>query len=115
LRIFERASVFEIGGNARSAKGVAANFRIKPGVARAPADHAVDVDAIHGAFGQLAPADARGAEEGGLLRLEDLGRFLSASNACISAGDAGTIGPKIRISGPDGGSARCNVSRARSA
>jgi hypothetical protein len=41
---------------------------------------------------------------------------LSASNACISAGDGRTIGPKIRISRPDGGSARCNVSKsARSA
>ena len=37
---------------------------------------------------------------------------LSASNACMSVGDGRTIGPKIRISRPDDGSARCNVSRA---
>jgi hypothetical protein len=37
---------------------------------------------------------------------------LSASNACTSAGDGGTIGPRIRISRPGDGSARCNVSRA---
>ena len=30
----------------------------------------------------------------------------------MNAGDGRTIGPKIRISRPDGGSARCNVSRA---
>jgi transposase-like protein len=35
-----------------------------------------------------------------------------ASNACMSAGDGETIGSKIRISRPDHGSARCNVSRA---
>jgi hypothetical protein len=37
---------------------------------------------------------------------------LSASRVCTSAGDGRTIGPKIHISRPDGGSARCNVSRA---
>jgi transposase-like protein len=31
---------------------------------------------------------------------------------CMSAGDGRTIGPRIRISRPDGGSARCNVSSA---
>jgi putative transposase len=41
----------------------------------------------------------------------DLG-MISASSACISAGDGRTIGPRIRICRPDGGSARCNVSRA---
>jgi DDE domain len=40
------------------------------------------------------------------------GPALSASNACLSAGDGRTIGPKIRISRPDDGKARCNVSRA---
>jgi hypothetical protein len=38
---------------------------------------------------------------------------ISASNAGMSAGDGRTIGPKIRISRLDGGSARCNASRAR--
>ncbi len=37
---------------------------------------------------------------------------LSASNTCMSVGDGRTIGPRIRISRPDGGSASCNVSRA---
>ena len=32
---------------------------------------------------------------------------------CMSAGDGRTIGPRIRISRPDGGSVRCNASRAR--
>jgi putative transposase len=40
---------------------------------------------------------------------------LSAWSTCTSAGDGGTIGPKIRISGLDDESARCNVSSARSA
>ena len=31
----------------------------------------------------------------------------------MSAGDGRTIGPRIRISRPDGGSARCNASRAQ--
>ena len=35
-----------------------------------------------------------------------------ASSTCMTAGDGRTIGPRIRISRPDGGSARCNVSRA---
>ena len=39
-------------------------------------------------------------------------RALGLEHACMSAGDGGTIGPKIRISRPDDGSARCNVSRA---
>ena len=38
---------------------------------------------------------------------------ISASNAGMSAGDGRTIGPRIRISRPDGGNARCSVSRAR--
>ncbi len=37
---------------------------------------------------------------------------ISASNTCMSAGDGRTIGPRTRISRRDGGSARCNVSRA---
>ena len=37
---------------------------------------------------------------------------LSASNTCMSAAGGRTIGPRTRISRPDGGSARCNVSRA---
>ena len=40
---------------------------------------------------------------------------LSASNACMSAGDGRTIEPKIRISRPDGGSARCTFQERRSA
>src|SRR5208283_1585196 len=38
---------------------------------------------------------------------------ISASTTCTTAGDGRTIGPRIRISRPDGGSARCNASRAR--
>ena len=37
----------------------------------------------------------------------------SASTTCMTAGDGRTIGPRIHISRPDGGSARCNASRAR--
>ena len=33
---------------------------------------------------------------------------ISASNTCMSMGDGRTIGPRIRISRPDGRSARCN-------
>jgi transposase-like protein len=36
---------------------------------------------------------------------------LSASNTCMSAAGGRTIGPRTRISRPDGGSARYNVSR----
>jgi hypothetical protein len=39
---------------------------------------------------------------------------LSASRVCMSAGDGGTIGPKIRISQPDDGSAQ-RFKSARSA
>src|SRR4029077_8461621 len=35
------------------------------------------------------------------------------STPCVTAGDGRTIGPRIRISRPDGGSVRCNASRAR--
>jgi DDE domain len=38
---------------------------------------------------------------------------ISASTTCTTGGDGRTIGPRIRISRPDGGSARCNASRAR--
>jgi putative transposase len=38
---------------------------------------------------------------------------ISASTICMNAGDGRTIGPRIRISRPDGGSATCNASRAR--
>jgi hypothetical protein len=38
---------------------------------------------------------------------------ISASTAGMSAGDGRTIGPRIRISRPAGGSVRCNASRAR--
>ena len=38
---------------------------------------------------------------------------ISASSICMSAAGGGTIGPRIRISRPDGGSAKCNASRAR--
>ena len=37
---------------------------------------------------------------------------ISVSTACMTAGDGRTIGPRIRISRPDGGNARCNASRA---
>ena len=45
------------------------------------------------------------------LVTDDL-RSYGAAAACIGARDGGTIGPKIPISRPDDGSARCNVSRA---
>ena len=38
---------------------------------------------------------------------------ISASSICMSAAGGGTIGPRIRISRPDGGSGKCNASRAR--
>jgi transposase-like protein len=38
---------------------------------------------------------------------------ISASSTCMSAAGGRTIGPRIRISRPDGGSARCSASRAR--
>ena len=38
---------------------------------------------------------------------------ISGSTTGTTAGDGRTIGPRIRISRPDGGSARCNASRAR--
>jgi transposase-like protein len=41
------------------------------------------------------------------LRLAILGL-----STCMSMGDGRTIGPRIHISPPDGGNARCNVSRA---
>jgi len=47
------------------------------------------------------------------LRSYGAATSISASATCMSAGDGRTIGPKIRISRPDGGSARCNPSRAR--
>ena len=41
------------------------------------------------------------------------GNSISTSTTCMTAGNGRTIGPRIRISRPDGGSARCNASRAR--
>jgi hypothetical protein len=38
---------------------------------------------------------------------------ISASTTCMTAGDGRTVAPRIRISRPDVGSARCNASRAR--
>jgi putative transposase len=38
---------------------------------------------------------------------------ISASTTCTTADDGRTIGRRIRINRPDGGSARCNASRAR--
>ena len=49
---------------------------------------------------------------------DDLGSYaagpaISASSTCMSAGGGGTIGPRISVGRPDGGSARCSASRAR--
>jgi putative transposase len=38
---------------------------------------------------------------------------ISASSTCMSAAGGRTIGPRIRMSRPDDGSARCSASRAR--
>ena len=45
------------------------------------------------------------------LATNDLSSY-GAAAACMGARDGGTIGPKIPISRPDDGSARCNVSTA---
>ncbi len=49
------------------------------------------------------------------LVTDDLRSYRAATldPTCTTAGDGRTIGPRIRISRPDGGSARCNASRAR--
>jgi transposase-like protein len=46
------------------------------------------------------------------LRLYGAAAAISGSRAAMSVVDGKTIGPRIRISRPDGGSTRCNASRA---
>src|SRR5271163_2625686 len=46
------------------------------------------------------------------LRSYGAAAAISASSTCMSVGDGRTIGPRIRISRLDGGSARCSASRA---
>jgi len=49
---------------------MATDLRIEPRVASAPADHAVDIDAVHRIFGELVGA-APGRAEEGLLRIPE--------------------------------------------
>jgi len=74
LRVFERAVVVEIGGDAGRPERMTADFGVEVGVPGAAADHAPGVDAVHRQSRQLAGAAARGAEQGSPLRLPDPGR-----------------------------------------
>src|SRR4051794_32166585 len=64
LGIFERATGFEIGGDAGRAEYVAAEPLFEPGFGRAAADHPVGIDAVHRLTGERGGSAARGAEEG---------------------------------------------------
>ena len=64
--VFERSAGLEIGGDAGRAEHVAAELDPEAGVGRAPAHHAVGVDAVHRLVGEHG--------RGGLAVLADAGR-----------------------------------------
>jgi hypothetical protein len=66
LDVFERSAGLEIGGDAGRAEHVAAELDPEAGVGRAPAHHAVGVDAVHRLVGEHG--------RGGLAVLADAGR-----------------------------------------
>ena len=58
MLVFELAAVAQIGGEAGGSKRVATNIPIEPGILRAPADHAMDIDAVHRVPASIAPIRA---------------------------------------------------------
>ena len=62
---FEFAAVAEVFGDAGGAEAVAADLRLNPGGAGAPADHAVDVGLGHGPVREASGGAFGGGEEPG--------------------------------------------------
>lgn len=50
LRVFKGTTGFKIGGEASSAKGVAAELGLEAGLCRAATDHPIGVDPVHRAL-----------------------------------------------------------------
>ena len=71
---FSSAAGLEIGGDAGPAEHVAAELDLEPGLGRAPANHAIGIDAVHRLVGQHTGFADRRAEERGLAVLADPGR-----------------------------------------
>jgi len=75
LRVFQSAAGFEIGGDARGAEGMAADFDARAEIGGAALDHAPSVDPVHRLFRQRAGAASGGAEQGSLAAVADAGRL----------------------------------------
>ena len=60
--VFERAAIFQIGGDARCPKGVIADLGLDAGAASTPADHGVSILLGQGGFGELRRSCGRWCE-----------------------------------------------------
>jgi hypothetical protein len=74
LRVFERAAGFEIRGDAGRAEHMAAELDLEARFGRAPSDHLIGIDTVHGIFRQPAGLAGGRAEEGGFAVVADAGR-----------------------------------------
>ena len=74
LRIFQRAALIEIGGDASCPEHMTAELDLETRFGRAPPDHLIGVDAVHRVLRQPAGLAGGRAEEGGLAGIADAGR-----------------------------------------
>ena len=73
LCVFQSAAGFKIGGDARGAEGMAADFDACAEIGGAPLDHAPGIDAVHGGVGEDTGAADRGAKQGALVLAREAG------------------------------------------
>ena len=73
LRVLQSAAGFEIGGDSRCPKSMAADPDPHAEIGGAALDHAPGVDAVHRFVGQHVGAAGGGAEQGSLAVLADAG------------------------------------------
>ena len=85
LGIFERAAGFQIRRDPGGLEGMAVNPHFEASGGRAPADHAVGVDPVHGMVGEHTSAAHGGAEEGTLAAIADPRRLSMASRYAAPA------------------------------
>src|SRR5689334_14969408 len=64
LGVLERSAGVEVGGNARRTKGVTADLYRHVSISHSAADHAPDIDTVHGKAGECARLAKRRPEEG---------------------------------------------------
>ena len=74
LRIFQRATGFQIRSNARRAENVAAELALQASFCRASANHLIGIHSMHRPVRQHPGPACRRTEEGGLAFLADPGR-----------------------------------------